>query len=100
MSDATGRTITPRISEIPSIKVGTKEWKALMARNAAAKRVVKLKGKALYNEELMQQLDEQKKILRPLLDRAGSTLLNDARRRGVFEDEDFEEVESDDGIYR
>lgn len=61
-------------------------------RELAAKRLTILRETGLKNEALLQQLEQKKRLVGPGLDRAGCTLMNDQRRRGFYDDEDFEEV--------
>lgn len=52
----------------------------------------------MEDENKLQQLEAKKLILGPIFDKSGSTLATDHRRKGLYDDEDFEaETDADDG---
>ena len=89
MSDARGRTVTPRIT--PS-HVDEQGEHGRRAQDLAAKRITDLTGVKLEQEKLLQQLEEKKRKVGPGLDRAGCTFVTKDRARGFYDDEDFERV--------
>lgn len=92
LSDATGRITTPKIKPSPVAKENTPEWTRQRERQLAAKRIPGLKGVALEREELLQQLEQEKRMVGPGLGPAGCIFITDSRRRGFYDDEDFDEV--------
>lgn len=104
MSDSRGRRVTPRIivSATPTIseeaKVGPAPSSASRGpgrpRTGAPKQMTK---KQQEDEKNLQALEFKLHQIGPGMDKGGSTLANDDRRRGLYDDEDFEgEVEPDE----
>ncbi|GAB7350714.1 hypothetical protein MBLNU459_g1270t1 [Dothideomycetes sp. NU459] len=98
LSDRSGRIVTPRISVPETRQQGTPEHMAAQRRVADAKRLSELQGARLQGEKLLQQLEEKKRVVGPGLDRAGCTLATTERRKGLYDDEDFEDVIEADEI--
>lgn len=92
LSDATGRIITPKIKPSPVAKENTPERRRQCERQLAAKRISGLKGVALEREELLQQLEQEKRMVGPGLGPAGCIFITEPRRRGFYDDEDFDEL--------
>lgn len=97
MSDSTGRIITPKITPAFSGDGNVAGLEQQRRLELAARRITNLRGSRLENEMLLQQFEEQRRIIGPGLERSGCVMVTDALRRGFCDDEDFEtKLESDD----
>ncbi|KAL1303848.1 hypothetical protein AAFC00_000304 [Neodothiora populina] len=93
LSDATGRSLTPRVRPSPmASQMGTPGWTRQMEQRLATTRITDLRGATLENEKLLQQMEEKKRAVGPGVDREGCTLTSGRRPEGFYDDEDFEEV--------
>lgn len=103
LSDAAGRVITPRAVASESFDdEDAAQQNTLLApvmrRDVPRQRGQRLKDNALEDELKLQNLEARKALLGPFIDRGGARLANDERRRGLYDDEEFEgEVSADDG---
>lgn len=89
--------MTPRIRPSSEADGWSPALEEQRRREREAKRITKLTGAKLEGEELLQQLEHKKRMVGPGLDRSGCTLVTESRRRGFYDDEDFEEeIEPDD----
>lgn len=93
--------ITPRATVMESVAEYDVEQESSLAA-VYRQGMPRVRGRlsiAQQDDELrLQHLEAKKKAIGPFIDRGGSTLANDHRRRGFYDDEDFEgEVSADDG---
>ncbi|PSK59210.1 hypothetical protein B9Z65_3534 [Elsinoe australis] len=101
LSDASGRIITPRATPLADVAEEEEAQGASLApilRRGMPRVRGRLSTDQMEDENKLQQLEAKKLILGPIFDKSGSTLATDQRRKGLYDDEDFEaETDADDG---
>ncbi|KAG8627777.1 hypothetical protein KVT40_003650 [Elsinoe batatas] len=101
LSDASGRIITPRATPLADVAEEDERQGNNLApilRRGMPRVRGTLSQDQKDDEYKLQQLEAKKLMLGPLWDKGGATLVTDKRRRGLYDDEDFEEeTEADDG---
>lgn len=90
--------MTPKIVVPETRERGTPEYAAWQRRVLDGKRLSELQGQRLEGEKLLQQLEEKKRVVGPGLDRAGCILATAERRKGFYDDEDFDDVIEPDEV--
>ncbi|KAF4549152.1 Hypothetical protein D9617_23g005670 [Elsinoe fawcettii] len=101
LSDASGRIITPRATPLADVAEEDERQAdnlaPILRRGMPRVRGV-LSQEQKDDEYKLQQLEAKKLLLGPVWDKGGASLANNKRRRGFYDDEDFEEEgEADDG---
>jgi len=101
MSDATGRIVTPRATPMQSLQEDEGAHSELLAP-VIRHRMPRIRGimsDGQKEDELsLQQLEARRHRIGPGLDRSGVRFATPERRRGLYDDEDFEgSVSPDDG---
>ncbi|KAF2152326.1 hypothetical protein K461DRAFT_294002 [Myriangium duriaei CBS 260.36] len=104
LSDAaSGRMVTPRatpLADVPEAAAADASAQASPLAPVLRRGMPRVRGvlsdRQREDEYKLQQLEAKKLALGPLLDRAGARLASDGRRKGLYDDEDFEGSFSED----
>ncbi|PNS18410.1 hypothetical protein CAC42_6227 [Sphaceloma murrayae] len=101
LSDASGRIITPRATPLADVMEEDEAQSEVLApilRRGMPRVRGRLSEDQREDETKLQQLEAKKLILGPAFDKGGATLATVKRRKGLYDDEDFEgETDADDG---
>lgn len=101
LSDAAGQLVTPRATPMDDLSEDEEQQSQLLApvlRRGMPRVRGKLSEEAREDELKLQQLEAKKFTIGPAMDIGGVRLATEERRRGFYDDEEFEgEVSADDG---